>query len=199
MTVLCRWNSWSAFSLQCKNISTVSPQLSPAWCLLWSLASVSQSQSDLIYGSGRICPCLGLPMDWCMSKLAVIKSMALFVEHPSSPFSEWDCSPVWHIQYLSGEVTKGYNLPAVECDSGTGCVRNTCEEPHSRLAGVSERWWDVSVDQREHQDPCQDWRERQGEKAWVTSAKWTLLLNVSSVGEMLQKRILKCEFVLDLL
>lgn len=32
----------------------------------------------------------------------------------------------------------------------------------------------------------------------MRSAKWTLLLNVSSVGERLQKRIPKCEFVLDL-
>lgn len=41
-------------------------------------------------------------------------------------------SPVSRSQALTGKVTKGCNLPAPECDSGTGCVRNTCEKPPGR-------------------------------------------------------------------
>lgn len=41
------------------------------------------------------------------AQAAVIKMIALFSEHPpssSSLFSEWDCSPVWHIHLLSARA-----------------------------------------------------------------------------------------------
>lgn len=65
-------------------------------------------------------------------------------------------SPVIRSQAPTGKVTKGCNLPSAECDSGTGRVRNTCEKPPSRSAGVSERWRNVSVGECEGQHPCQD-------------------------------------------
>lgn len=70
-------------------------------------------------------------------------------------------SPVIRSQAPTGKVTKGCNLPSAECDSGTGRVRNTCEKPPSRSAGVSERWRNVSLGECEGQHPCQD---RGGEK-----------------------------------
>lgn len=70
-------------------------------------------------------------------------------------------SPVIRSQAPTGQVTKGCNLPSAECDSGTGRVRNTCEKPLSRPAGVSERWRNVSLGECEGQHPCQD---RGGEK-----------------------------------
>lgn len=186
----------------------------PPPVVIYTLSSLNSypSKPDLTYGSGHIRPNLSLLLEWCMHELLIKKKDGFFLyQTPSLILLSlfWmgllSClthpSPVSRSQALTGKVTKGCNLPAAECDSGTGCVRNTCEKPPSRQARVSERWWDISVDERERQDPCQDWGERRGEKrseAWVRSAKWTPLLNVSSVGEMLQKRVLECEFALDL-
>lgn len=132
---------------------------------------------------------------WCLHECWPWKKAPFFLS--SSLFSEWGCSAVWHIHLLSSGAKlwqarwqKAVISPPPSVIQGQGVSEIPVKSlPAARLQWVSDdgtfHW--VSVKANIH-------AKTEGE-AWVGSAKSMLLLNTSSVGEMLQK----FEFTLDLL
>lgn len=127
LTVLCRWTSCSSHAAHCKSISCshlhdffgkpqfLQPLTSAEPWLLWSDQIVVQLRC--CYKNPRFFLCRSTP-----PYLSFLNGIA-HLTHPS---------PVSQSQALRDKVTKGCNLPTAKCDSGTGCVRNTCENPSSR-------------------------------------------------------------------